>query len=97
VRFSGYKPNRLIAVWLAAVLAVLSFVSSAHSVSHLDEGANSHCTLCFHQHQLNKLLPGTASVAVPAGVVRELPVSEPVFAVTAASPSPQARGPPAAP
>lgn len=34
----------------------MSFAASAHSVIHLDDGAKTHCTLCFHQHQLNKIL-----------------------------------------
>ncbi|WP_372872659.1 ABC-type zinc uptake system zinc chaperone [Shewanella sp.] len=74
---------------------MLSFVSSAHSVSHLDEGANSHCTLCFHQHQLNKLLPGTSIATVPAGMVHEAPVTESLIWRTAERPAAQARGPPA--
>ncbi|MEJ6520934.1 ABC-type zinc uptake system zinc chaperone [Shewanella bicestrii] len=48
--------RRTISIWLAAVLVLLSFVASAHSVTHLDDGAKTHCTLCFHQHQLNKIL-----------------------------------------
>ncbi|PIW59709.1 ABC-type zinc uptake system zinc chaperone [Shewanella sp. CG12_big_fil_rev_8_21_14_0_65_47_15] len=48
--------RRTISIWLAAVLVLLSFAASAHSVTHLDDGAKTHCTLCFHQHQLNKIL-----------------------------------------
>ncbi|MCH1930898.1 ABC-type zinc uptake system zinc chaperone [Shewanella sp. A25] len=48
--------RRAISVWLSAVLLLLSFVASAHSVTHLDDGAQTHCTLCFHQHQFNKIL-----------------------------------------
>ncbi|GIU49976.1 zinc ABC transporter [Shewanella sp. KT0246] len=48
-----------IAVWLSAMLVLLSFAVSAHDSSHHDEGASTHCTLCFHQHQLNKTLPST--------------------------------------
>ncbi|MCE9685854.1 ABC-type zinc uptake system zinc chaperone [Shewanella sp. AS16] len=49
--------RRAIAIWLSAILVLLSLAASAHSVTHLDDGATSHCTLCFHQHQLNKMLP----------------------------------------
>lgn len=48
--------RRAISIWLAAVLVLLSFAASAHSVTHLDDGAKTHCTLCFHQHQFNKIL-----------------------------------------
>ncbi|MFV0597427.1 ABC-type zinc uptake system zinc chaperone [Shewanella sp.] len=59
--------RRTISVWLAAVLVLLSFVASAHSVTHLDDGAKTHCTLCFHQHQFNKILltqPLTLNLAI---------------------------------
>ncbi len=49
--------RRLIAVWLSAILLILSVAASAHSVAHIDEGAKTHCTLCFHQHQLDQALP----------------------------------------
>jgi hypothetical protein len=49
--------RRHIAIWLSAILLVLSVAASAHSVEHLEEGANKHCTLCFHQHQFNQALP----------------------------------------
>ncbi|WP_394389515.1 ABC-type zinc uptake system zinc chaperone [Shewanella woodyi] len=50
--------RRGIAIWLSALLICLSFAASAHSVEHInDGGAQNHCTLCFHKHQLNKLLP----------------------------------------
>ncbi|MCG9730250.1 MULTISPECIES: ABC-type zinc uptake system zinc chaperone [unclassified Shewanella] len=42
---------------LLAVFLCLSFAASAHSLSHLDDGAKTHCTLCYHQHQVNNLLP----------------------------------------
>nr|WP_248278773.1 ABC-type zinc uptake system zinc chaperone [Shewanella sp. DNRA4] len=48
-------------------MILLSFVASAHSVTHLDDGAKTHCTLCFHQHQLNKILftaPQTLNLAI---------------------------------
>jgi len=35
----------------------LSVAASAHSVEHIDEGAKTHCTLCFHQHQFDQVLP----------------------------------------
>ena len=46
-----------IAIWLSAVLLMLSFAAAAHEVSHVEDGAKTHCTLCFHQHQLDKVLP----------------------------------------
>ena len=49
--------RRLIAIWLSAILLVLSVAASAHSVEHIDEGATTHCTLCFHQHQFDQVLP----------------------------------------
>ncbi|PTA51438.1 ABC-type zinc uptake system zinc chaperone [Shewanella morhuae] len=52
--------RRTISIWLSAVLIMLSFAASAHSVTHLDDGAKTHCTLCFHQHQLNKIIPTQA-------------------------------------
>jgi len=46
-----------IAIWLCAILVVLAFAVSNHSVQHHEDGVNTHhCTLCFHQHQLNKTL-----------------------------------------
>ncbi|MBO2567943.1 hypothetical protein I6M39_02850 [Shewanella algae] len=53
------RTRSTIAIWLAAILVLLSVAASAHSISHLEEGHKTHCTLCFHQHQLNKLMPGT--------------------------------------
>lgn len=41
---------------LCALLMFLSVASSAHESLHYDDGASTHCTLCFHQHQLNHLL-----------------------------------------
>ncbi len=49
--------RRNIAIWLSAILLILSVAASAHSVEHFDEGAKTHCTLCFHQHQLDQVLP----------------------------------------
>ncbi|GGQ32525.1 ABC-type zinc uptake system zinc chaperone [Shewanella litoralis] len=48
--------RQTIAIWLSAILIVLSIAASAHSVRHLDDGVQNHCTLCFHQHQLNKTI-----------------------------------------
>jgi len=46
-----------ITIWLCAILVVLAFAASNHSAQHHQDGVNSHhCTLCFHQHQLNKTL-----------------------------------------
>ncbi|WP_299790460.1 ABC-type zinc uptake system zinc chaperone [uncultured Shewanella sp.] len=64
--------RRGVAIWLSAILICLSFAASAHSVEHIDDGAQGHCTLCFHQHQLNKLLPTHQF---------QLPVSLPVYEV----------------
>lgn len=49
--------RRLIAIWLSAILFTLSVAASAHSVEHIEDGAKTHCTLCFHQHQFNNVLP----------------------------------------
>ncbi len=49
--------RRLIAIWLSAILLIMSVAASAHSVEHIDEGAKTHCTLCFHQHQFDQVLP----------------------------------------
>ena len=49
--------RRYIAIWLSAILLVMSVAASAHSVEHIDDGAKKHCTLCFHQHQFNQTLP----------------------------------------
>jgi hypothetical protein len=53
---SRIKIRQTIAIWLSAILIMLSIAASAHSVKHLDDGVQNHCTLCFHQHQLNKTL-----------------------------------------
>jgi|GEM_PF-687300 len=53
------RVRRGVAIWLSAILICLSFAASAHSVQHIDDGAQGHCTLCYHQHQLNKLLPSS--------------------------------------
>jgi hypothetical protein len=49
--------RRHIAIWLSAILLLLSVAAAAHSVEHIDDGAITHCTLCFHQHQLDQVLP----------------------------------------
>jgi len=49
--------RRYIAIWLSAILLVMSVAASAHSVEHIDDGAKKHCTLCFHQHQFDQVLP----------------------------------------
>ena len=49
--------NQKLVMGLIAVFLCLSFAASAHDLSHLDDGAQNHCTLCYHQHQVNKLLP----------------------------------------
>ncbi|CAM4275059.1 DUF2607 domain-containing protein [Shewanella denitrificans] len=52
------KPHirQMISIGLCALLMFLSLASSAHESLHYDDGASTHCTLCFHQHQLNHLL-----------------------------------------
>lgn len=49
--------RRLVAIWLSAILLFLSVAAAAHSVEHIDDGAKTHCTLCFHQHQFDQVLP----------------------------------------
>nr|WP_275679532.1 ABC-type zinc uptake system zinc chaperone [Shewanella sp. PS-2] len=69
--------RRTISIWLAAVLVLLSLAASAHSVTHLDDGAKTHCTLCFHQHQLNKILlthPLTLNLAIQRFDVCDFPL-----------------------
>ncbi|WP_227006603.1 ABC-type zinc uptake system zinc chaperone [Shewanella donghaensis] len=48
-----------IAMWLSAMLVLLSFAASAHESIHKHESINTDCTLCFHQHQLQKSLPSS--------------------------------------
>lgn len=55
IRMSNVKQK--LVMGLLAVFLCLSFAASAHSLSHLDDGATTHCTLCYHQHQVNNLLP----------------------------------------
>nr|WP_283102794.1 ABC-type zinc uptake system zinc chaperone [Shewanella abyssi] len=55
IQLSSVKQKLVIG--LIAVFLCLSFAASAHDLSHLDDGAQNHCTLCYHQHQVNKLLP----------------------------------------
>ncbi|SQH74957.1 conserved protein of unknown function [Shewanella benthica] len=67
------RVRRGIALWLSAILICLSFAASVHSVEHIDHGAQGHCTLCFHKHQLNKLLP-----SVPFTLLAAIQTFEPV-------------------
>ncbi|WP_258405418.1 MULTISPECIES: ABC-type zinc uptake system zinc chaperone [Shewanella] len=97
MQFPRRKIHRLIAVWLSAVLVLLSFIAAAHATTHLDEGGYNHCTLCFHQHQLNKLLPGVSLPKVPQLQVFEQPQTPLFTSVESVRPQPQARGPPLAP
>ncbi|MCL1141180.1 ABC-type zinc uptake system zinc chaperone [Shewanella gaetbuli] len=51
------KLKQNIAIWLSAILLVLAFAASKHSVEDHDHGVNNHhCTLCFHKFQLNKVV-----------------------------------------
>lgn len=54
--------RQTIAIWLSAILIVLSIAASAHSVRHLDDGVQNNCTLCVYQHQLNKALHSSTIV-----------------------------------
>ncbi|WP_137225155.1 ABC-type zinc uptake system zinc chaperone [Shewanella sp. MEBiC00475] len=56
--------RQTIAIWLSAILIVLSIAASAHSVRHLNDGVQNHCALCFHQHQLNKTIHSSNIVFV---------------------------------
>lgn len=55
--FLSVTNRRFIAIWLSAILLVLSVAAAAHSVEHIDDGVKKHCTLCFHQHQFDQVLP----------------------------------------
>lgn len=55
--FISVTNRRFIAMWLSAILLVLSVAAAAHSVEHIDDGVKKHCTLCFHQHQFDQVLP----------------------------------------
>jgi hypothetical protein len=46
----------MLSIWLSALLILLSVAASAHEAKHYDDGATTHCTLCFHQHQLNQIV-----------------------------------------
>jgi hypothetical protein len=70
VRLSAHNRQR-VAVWLSAILLLLSFAASSHSLTHLNDGVGNHCTLCFHQDQLNKLLPVQAVMLPSVSPVRE--------------------------
>ena len=49
--------RQIIIIWLSVILLILSVAVSVHSVEHIDEGAKTNCSLCFHLHQLDKVLP----------------------------------------
>ena len=55
--FISVTNRRFIAIWLSAILLALSVAAAAHSVEHIDDGVKKHCTLCFHQHQFDQVLP----------------------------------------
>lgn len=55
----GRLSRQAMAIWLSAILTLLSFAAAGHTHTQ-DEGAKVECTLCFHQHQLNKTLPSIA-------------------------------------
>jgi hypothetical protein len=56
--------RQVISMGLCALLMLLSVASSAHESLHYDDGASTHCTLCFHQHQLNHILE-SKTVSLP--------------------------------
>ncbi|MFS1424245.1 DUF2607 family protein [Shewanella sp. 10N.286.48.B5] len=60
--------RRNIAMWLCAMLVLLSFAASAHESVHKHESINTHCSLCFHKHQVHKTLP---SIEFSIPVVRQ--------------------------
>lgn len=68
-----------ITIWLAAILVLLSFVVSAHSVTHLDDGAKTHCTLCIQQHQFKHILLSQPLQLDP--VVQQVESLERVFTI----------------
>ncbi|MCL1067392.1 ABC-type zinc uptake system zinc chaperone [Shewanella olleyana] len=72
------RTTQTIAIWLSAMLVLLSFASAAHESVHQHEGVNTECTLCFHQHQLQKTITSTD---VKLTVIRQTFESscEPIF------------------
>lgn len=56
--------RQILALWLSAILLVVSFASAGHTHKHLDDGSTTECTLCYQQHQFNKSLP-SSGIAVP--------------------------------
>ncbi|PHY60679.1 DUF2946 domain-containing protein [Shewanella xiamenensis] len=53
---SVIQTRRRLALWLAAILVLLSVAFAVHSVSHLNDDTKAHCALCLHQHQLQHAL-----------------------------------------
>ncbi|ABM23871.1 MULTISPECIES: DUF2607 family protein [Shewanella] len=51
--------RRTLAIWLVAILVLLSVASAVHSVSHLKDDSTTHCALCLHQHQTQHALTST--------------------------------------
>ncbi|MCL1079438.1 ABC-type zinc uptake system zinc chaperone [Parashewanella spongiae] len=63
---------------------LLSFAASAHSVSHINDGINGHCTLCFHQHQLSNAVKSSSLSLpfIPQGYERQQFELQPYFSFT---------------
>ncbi|MCP3129963.1 DUF2946 domain-containing protein [Shewanella sp. KJ2020] len=56
---SVVQTRRRLALWLAAILVLLSVAFAVHSVSHANDDTKAHCSLCLHQHQLQYALTST--------------------------------------
>ncbi|MGI2188586.1 DUF2946 domain-containing protein [Shewanella oncorhynchi] len=56
---SVIQTRRTLAIWLAAILVLLSVAIAVHSVSHASEDSKANCSLCLHQHQLQHALTST--------------------------------------
>lgn len=56
---SVMQTRRTLAIWLAAMLVLLSVAIAVHSISHANEDPKSHCSLCLHQHQLQHAITST--------------------------------------
>ncbi|WP_297893342.1 DUF2946 family protein [Shewanella sp.] len=56
---SVMQTRRTLALWLAAILVLVSVALAVHSVSHANDDTKAHCALCLHQHQLQHALTST--------------------------------------
>lgn len=55
-----YWMKRALAVWLTAMLLCFTFTVAAHSVEHIDDGAITHCELCFNQSKFEHCIAATS-------------------------------------